>query len=137
MTNAFFKDRDELNHRIDKINEKNDESIPITFTGIIIKYNKIFIKVRRSYFVTDCDRFKKIIEYSGVLCYIPEENECFRKCLEFIYKKDFSEQYREIIKDSKRNKNIMTSARIQTFCKKHNIDLGIYNTNQQKSYLCQ
>ena len=67
------------------------------------------------------------------MCYIPEENECFRKCLEFIYKKDFSHQYREINKESQRNKNIMTSAKIQPFCKKHKINLGVYNPKQQVS----
>ena len=77
--------------------------------------------------------FRKIVEYRGNLCYIPEENECFRKCLEFIYKKDFSHQYREIIKGSQRNKNIMTPAKIQPFCKKHKINLGVYNPKQQES----
>ena len=132
MINAFFKNRDELNQRIDKINEICDESVTITFTGILIKYTKIIHKIRRSYFGTGCDSFKKIVEYRGNLCYIPEENECFRKCLEFIYKKDFSEQYREFIQDSRGNKNIMTSARIQPFCKIHKINLGNYNINQQE-----
>ena len=87
MINAFFSNRDGLIERIEKINERYDESIPITFTGIVIKYTKSFSKIRRSYYGTGCDSFKKIVEYRGVLCYIPEENECFRKCLEFIYKK--------------------------------------------------
>ena len=131
-SDAFFKNRDELSTRIDKINAKYDESIPITFTGVLIRYTKNFNKIRRSYFGTGCDSFKKIVEYKGVLCYIPEENECFRKCLKFIHEKDFSEQYHDFIKDSKRTKNIMTSAKIQTFCKKYNINLGVYNINQQE-----
>ena len=113
MINAFFSNRDGLIERIEKINERYDESIPITFTGLVIKYTKSFNKIRRSYYGTGCDSFKKIVEYRGNLCFIPEQNECFRKCIEFITKKDFSEQYRNFIKDSKRNKNIRTSARIQ------------------------
>ena len=75
---------------------------------------------------------KKIVEYRGVLCYIPEENECFRKCLEFTYKKDFTEKYHDFIKNSKTTKNIMTSAKIQPFCKKYGINFGVYNINQQE-----
>ena len=132
MINAFFKDAEQLDKRIEKINEHYDESLTITFTGELIKYTKIFDKVRRSNYGTGCDSFKKIIEYQGNLCYIPEENECFRKCLEFIYKKDFSQQYRDFVKESQRNKNIMTSAKIQPFCRKHNINLGVYNPKQQE-----
>ena len=132
MINAFFKDAEQLDQRIEKINEHYDETLEITFTGILIKYTKIFNKVKRSNYGTGCDSFKKIVEYRGNLCYIPEENECFRKCIEFIYKKDYSNEYHEFVIDSKRNKNIMTSAKIQPFCKKHNFNLSIYNINQQE-----
>ena len=131
VINAFFKDAEQLDKRIEKINEHYDESLTITFTGELIKYTKIFDRVKRSNYGTGCDSFKKIVEYRGNLCYIPEENECFRKCLEFIYKKDFSQHYREFIRESQRNKNIMTSAKIQPFCKKHDIDLGIYDLKQK------
>ena len=131
--NAFFKDGDQLDKSIEKINDKYDETLNITFTGEIIRYTKTFNKIQRNDYGTCCDVFRKIVEYRGNLCYIPEENECFRKCLEFIYKKDFSHQYRENIKESQGNKNIMTSAKIQPFCKKHKINLGVYNPKQQKS----
>ena len=98
MINAFFSKRDALIERIEKINERYDESVPITFKGIVIKYSKSFNKIRRSYYRTGCDSFKKIVEYRGNLCYIPEENECFRKCLEFIYKKDFTKKYHDFYK---------------------------------------
>ena len=132
MINAFFKDSEQLDKRIEKINDKYDETLNITFTGELIRYTKTFNKIKRSNYGTGCDIFKKIVEYRGNLCYIPEENECFRKCLEFIYKKDFSQQYCDFIKESQRNKNIMTSAKIQPFCKKHNINLGVYNPKQQE-----
>ena len=132
MINAFFTNRDALIERMEKINERYDESVPITFTGIVIKYTKSFNKIRRSYYGTGCDSFKKIVEYRGNLCYIPEENECFRKCLEYIYKKDFTEKYHDFIKNSKTTKNIMSSAKIQPFCKKYDINLGVYNINQQE-----
>ena len=132
MINAFFSNRDGLIERIEKINERYDESVPITFTGIVIKYTKSFKKIRRSFYGTGCKSFKKIVEYRVVLCYIPEENECFRKCLEFISNKDLSEEYRDFIKNTKTTKNIMNCAKIQPFCKKYNINLGVYNINQQE-----
>ena len=130
--NAFFKDGEQFDKRIEKINDKYDETLNITFTGELIRYTKTFNKIQRSDYGTGCDVFKKIVEYRGNLCYIPEENECLRKCLEFIYKKDFSQQYREFIKESQRNKNIMTSAKIQPFCKKQSINLGVYNAKHQE-----
>ena len=84
---AFFKDGEQLDKRIEKINDKYDETLNITFTGELIRYTKTFNKIQRSKYGTGCDSFKKIVEYRGNLCYIHEENECFRKCLEFIYKK--------------------------------------------------
>ena len=62
MINAFFSNRDGLIERIEKINERYDESVPVTFTVILIKYTKSFNKIRRSYYGTGCDSFKKIVE---------------------------------------------------------------------------
>ena len=83
--NAFFKDGEHFDKRIEKINDKYGETLNITFTGELIRYTKTFDKIQRSNYGTGCDSSEKIVEYRGNLCYIPEENECFRKCLEFIY----------------------------------------------------
>ena len=104
-TNAFFKNGEQLDKRIEKINGKYDETLNITFLGEIIRYTKTFNKIQRSDYGTSCDVFKKIVEYRGNLCYILEENECFTECLEFIYKKDFSQQYRNSFKDRKEKKH--------------------------------
>ena len=137
MINAFFSNRDGLIERIEKINKRYDESVPITFTGIVIKYTKSFNKIHRSYYGTGCDSFKKIVEYKGNLCYIPEENECFRKCIEFISNKDLSKEYRDFIKSSKTTKNIMTSAKIQPFCKKkHQPRCLQYKSTRNSSTIC-
>ena len=131
--NTFFKDVNALNNWIEKLNDKYDETLNITFTGELIRYTKTFNKIQRSDYGTGCDSLKKIVEYRGDLCYIPEENECFRKCLDFLYEKDFSQQYRDFIKESQRNKNIMTSAKIQPFCKEYNINVGGYGPKQKNS----
>ena len=98
--NTFFRDVKALNNWIEKINDKYDETLNNTFTGVLIRYTKIFTKIKRSNHGGGCHRFEKIVEYRGNLCYIPEENKCFRKCLDFQYKKDFSQQYRDFIKKS-------------------------------------
>ena len=72
-----------------------------------------------------CDAFDNILEQKGHLCYIPTGNVCLRKFLEFIYKRDFSKEYKEFVLDSDRCKNIMTSAKIKPFCRKHNFNLGV------------
>ena len=85
----------------------------------------IFNRMKRSNYVKGCDAFNNILEYKGQLCYIPTGNACFRKCLEYIYKRDFSNEYNEFILDSDRCKNIMTSAKIQPFCREYHLNLGI------------
>ena len=114
------------------MNDKYDETLNITFTGELFRHTKTFNRIQRSNYGTGCDSFKKIVEYREDLCYIPNENECFRKRLEFLYKKDFSQQYRDFIKESQRNKIKMTSTKLQPFCKKHNFNLGVYDPNQKR-----
>ena len=75
----------------------------------------IFNQIKRSNYGKGCEVFDNILEYEGHFCYIPTGNECFRKCLEYIYKRDFAKEYKEIILDSVRCKNIMTSAKYNHF----------------------
>ena len=133
LVNNFFKNVNALNKWIEKVNDKYDEILNITFTGELFKYTKTFNKIQRSNYGTGCDSLKKIVESRGNLCYIPAENECFRRSLKLIYKKDFSQENHEFIRESQRNKNIMTSAKRKPFCKKHNINLGVYDPKQKKN----
>ena len=84
-----------------------------------------------------CDAFKNFLEYEGQLCYIPTGNACFRKCLEYIYKRDFSNEYKELILSSDGCKNIMTLAKVQPFFRKYNLDIGVYNLNKCRYFLRQ
>ena len=97
----------------------------------MIKYTTVFNQVKRSNYGKGCDGFQKILEYKEKLCYIPTGNACFRKCLEFFCKSDFSAEYKEFLLDSDRCKNIMTSAKIQQFCRNYNINLNVYNKKQR------
>ena len=91
----------------------------------------VFNQIKRSNYGKGCAAFNKILEYKGQLCYIPTGNDCFRKCLEYVYKRDFSNEYKDFILSSDRCKNIMSSAKIQPFCRKFNINLGVLNKKQQ------
>ena len=64
----------------------------------------------------------KILEYKREACFITNANECFRKCVEYIYKKDFSREYRVLIQSSDAFKKIMSSAKTQPFRKRYNLN---------------
>ena len=91
----------------------------------------VFNQTKRSNYGKGCAAFNNILEYKGQLCYIPTGNDCFSKCLEYVYKRDFSNEYKDFILSSDRCKNIMSSAKIQPFCRKYNINLGVLNKKQQ------
>ena len=100
--NIFYKDIVQLTKSIEKMVDKYDETLEVLFSGEMIKYTLVFNKVKRSDYGTDCYIQQKTMEYRSDLVYIPEANECFRKFIEFIYQKDYSQEYREFIKPSDR-----------------------------------
>ena len=111
--------------------ENYDESLEILFFGELIKYTSVLSKVIRSNYGTGCNDFQNILEYRGELCFISTANGFFRKCVEYFYNKDFSQEYCEFIHSSDNLKNTMTSAQIQPFCKNYNLNLGVYNMKQK------
>ena len=92
----------------------------------------ILNQIKRSIYGKVCDASNNILEHKGQLCYIPNGNTYFRKCLEYIYERSFSNEYKEFLIDSHRCKNIMTSAKIQPFSRKYNINLGVYKKNNDQ-----
>ena len=134
QVNRFYKDSDQLTNSIEKMIDKHDETLEVLFSGYMIKYTMVFNQIKRSNYGKGCGVFSNILKYKGKICYIPTGNVCFRKCSEHIYKRHFSNEYKEFISDSERCKNIMTSAKIQPFCRKCNINLGVYN-KKQRSFL--
>ena len=111
--------------------DKYDETLEVLFSGEMINYTLVFNEVKRSNYRAVCSVQQKIIEYKSELVYVPEANESFRKCIENIYQKDFSREYREFIKQSERCNNTMTQAEIQPFCRKYNLNLGVYILKQK------
>ena len=86
---------------IDKILNKNNDHPSIYYTRKIYRYFRIFERVNRSEHGRSANEFINISEYEGENCYIPNGNGCFLKCINFIFKKDFSIEYFEFIQTYK------------------------------------
>ena len=131
-TKRFFKNSDELAKFIDKTLDKYDDYPSIYYTGNIHRYFRNFKRVNRSNHGRGANEFNDIEEYEGERCYIPSGNGCFLKCINFIFDKDFSTEYFEIIKSYKRRPNVMARCRIPEFCKRYKLDIGIYDLNSKR-----
>ena len=131
-TNRFFKDSDELAKFIDKILDKYDDHPSIYYTGNIYRYFRKFKRVTRSEHGRRANEYNNIQEYEGENCCITSGNGCFLKCINYIFKKDFSTEYFEFIKSYKRRPNVMSRCRIPEFCKRYKIDIGIYDLKKQR-----
>ena len=132
-TNRFFKNSDELAKFIDKIFDKYDDHPSIYYTGNIYRYFENYKKVNRSDHGRGAKEFNKILEYESKNCYIPNENGCFLKCINYIFNKDFSTEYFEFIKSYKRRTKVMTRCKIPDFCERYKIDIGIYDLNSKRT----
>ena len=131
-TNRFFKNSDELANFIDKILDKYDDHPSIYYTGNIYRYFRNYKRINRSDHGRGANEFNNIEEYNGKNCYIPSGNGCFLKCINYTFDKDFSIEYFEFIKSYKRRTNVMTRCRIPEFCKRHKIEIGIYDLNNKR-----
>ena len=68
-----------------------------------------------------------IVEYTGKNCFIPTSGYCFLKCINHLSDQDYMNDFLTFIRDQQRRSNVMTSARIQPFCKIHNINIVCYD----------
>ena len=68
-----------------------------------------------------------IVEYIGNNCYIPKSGNWFIKCFYFFTEKCYIDKFLTFIRTEQRRSNIMTSARVQPFCRKCNINIGYYD----------
>ena len=70
---------------------------------------------------------QEIVEYCGQNCYIPTCGMCFIKCIKYFTENDYTEEILTFIRTEQGRSNVMTSARIQPFCRKYNINIGIFD----------
>ena len=131
-TNRFFKDINELAEVIDKILGKYDDHPSIYYTGTIFGYFRIFKRVNRSEHGRSANKLNNILEYEGENCYILVGNGCFLKCFNYIFKKDFSMEFFEIMQSYKRRTNVVFRCRKTKFCERYKVDIGIYDPKSKR-----
>ena len=104
------------------------DSEDVTFTRYVYKLNTPQFKVvKRSTYGKSNNYMQEIVEYHGQNCYIPTSGMCFIKCLNHFDKKGYTEEFLTFIRTEQGRSNVMTSARIQPFCRKYNINIGYFN----------
>ena len=122
-TNMRFKNMDGFESYINAIDIDFD-SEDVTFTGYVHKLNKPqFNVVQRSAYAKSTNCMQEIAENRGKNCYIPTSGHCFRKCIEYFTKKDHTKKILTFIRSEKYQPGVMISAKIQPFCRKHNINI--------------
>ena len=127
-TNIRFKNVDDFENYINAIDNSGYDSEGVIFTGWLYKLNTPeFKKVNRFQYGRGTDFKQDIVEYIGNKCYIPTGGNCFIKCIIYFTKKDYIGEFLTFIRTEQRRSNVMTSARIQPFCRKHNINIGCYD----------
>ena len=126
-TNIRFKNMNDSECYINAIDIDYD-SEDVTFTGYIYKLNTHqFNVVKRSAYGRGTNYKQEVVEYHGQNCYIPTSGMCFIKYKNYFTKKDYTEEFLTFIRSEQRRSNVMTSARIQPFCKKYNINIGCFD----------
>ena len=104
------------------------ESEDATFNDYIQKINTPQCNlVNRSQYGNGGDFKHEITEYRGNICFIQTKGYCFTKCVNFLTGEDYKQQYLHFIRNEKRRSNIMTKAKIQSFCRANNIILGYFD----------
>ena len=54
--------------------------------------------------------------------------DCIKiKCINFFTQKDYTEEFLTFIRTEQKTSNVMTSARIQPFCRKYNINISCFD----------
>ena len=126
-TNIRFKNMDDFERYINAIDVDYD-SEDVTFTGYVFKLTTPQFKVVKiSAYGIGTNYMQEIVEHHGQNCYIPNSVMCFIKCNIHFTKKDYSEEFLIFIRTEQRRSNKMTSARIQPFCRKYNINIGCFD----------
>ena len=126
-TNIRFKNMDDFERYINAIDvDYNSEDV--TFTGYVYKLNTPHFKVvKRIAYGKGTNYMQEIVEYHGRNCYIPTSGMCFIKCINYFTNKDYTEEFLTFIRSEQRRSNVMTSARVGSFCRKYNTNIGCFD----------
>ena len=126
-TNIRFKNMDDFERYINAIDVGYD-SEDVIFTGYVYKLDTPQFKdVKRSACGKGTNYMQEIVEYHGQNCYIPNSGMCFIKCIKYFTKNGYTEEFLTFIRSEQRRSNVMTSARVGSFCRKYNINIGCFD----------
>ena len=124
--NIRFKNTNEFESYLRAIGVDYDNE-DVRFTGWLYKLNTHeFNKVNRSQYRRGRDFKQDIVEYICNSCYIPTSGNCFAKGVIHITGKDYSDLL-TFIRTEQKGSIVMTTARLQSFCKNHSIIIGCYD----------
>ena len=127
-TTIKFKNVADFENYINVIDNVGYDSGYVIFTGWLYELNTTELKkVNRSQFGKGTDFKPDIVEYRGKNVYIPSPGMCFIKCSNYFTKKDHTNEFLPFIRTDQRRSNVMTSATVQPFCRKHNTKRGCYD----------
>ena len=135
-TNRRCKNVDDFEPYINAIDNGGYDSEDIIFTGWLYKlntheFNKVnnnkglILKVKK--YARGTDFKQDIVEYIGSNCNIPTRGICFIKCINYLTGKVYTDDFLTFNRTEQRRSNVMTSARIQPFCRKYIINIGYYD----------
>ena len=103
------------------------DSWDFIFSGCVYKLKSPqFNIVKRSAHAKDSNNMQEIVEYRGQNSYIPTSGYCFIKSNNYYTSKDYTEEFLNLIRTEQRKSNVMTTAGIQPFCWKTNINIGCF-----------
>ena len=126
-TNNRFKNMDHFEIYINAIDIDYDCE-DVIFTGYVYKLDTPQFKVvKRSAYGKGTNHMQEKVEYYGQNCYIPISGMCFIKCINYFTKKDYTEEFLTFIRSEQRRSNVMTSARVGSFCRKYNINIVCFD----------
>ena len=95
------------------------------FTGYVYKTNTPqFNVVKRGVHAKVTKYMQETVEYRVQNCYIPTSVHRFIKCIEYFTNKDYTEEVLTVIQSKKYQSRVMTTARVQPFRRKCNINIG-------------
>ena len=126
-TNMRFKKVDDSEGYINAIDVDYD-SEDVIFTGRLYKLNTLeFNRVNGFQYCRGTNFKQDFVDYMKNLCYIPTSDKCFIKCNIHLTGKDYTDEFVIFSQTEQKRSNVMTSARIQPFCEKHNFNIVCYD----------
>ena len=119
-TNLRFKNMDNFESFINAV-EIDYESHDVIFTGYIQKFTTHpFNAVKRSSYGEGTNYMNEIVERYGQNVFSPTSGSCFIQCNNYYTNNEYTEEFKNFIRNEKYRAAVMTSARIQQiFFKKY------------------